>query len=66
MQDPGETLDAHNDKRRRHGVQDLTWDDNLARFADNWVIPWNELSNYHDHAVHLNFIRTASVLAHSN
>eukprot|EP00884_Botryococcus_braunii_P013005 jgi/Botrbrau1/21705/Bobra.43_1s0101.2 len=35
--DPGQTVDAHNQKRRIHGVPDLVWDDGLARGVESWV-----------------------------
>jgi pathogenesis-related protein 1 len=30
-------LDSHNDIRRRYGLSDLTWDNNLADYAQRWA-----------------------------
>ena len=33
-----ECLEAHNSKREMHGAKPLTWDDSLAKHAEEWAL----------------------------
>ncbi|CAN3356093.1 protein Pry2p [Diutina catenulata] len=48
-----DTLDTHNEKRRLHGVQDLSWDPKLVEYAKNYaesgIVDCNTMKLIHSH-----------------